>query len=117
MPKGQPLSDSEAQLLGTWIAQGATRAGSLGSSPKLRGPVTWSVIRGEIFEKKCLDCHSPPKPEKELDFTSLAVVKANISKIFDHAVVTQDMPLPPFEHLTVDEKQALAQWIALGMPE
>ncbi len=117
MPKGATLSDSEAAILGAWISRGATRNGSASTSPKLRGAVSWAIVREEIFEQKCLDCHSLPRPEKNLDLSSLDQVKANISKIFDRAVVLQDMPLAPVEHLTLEEKQALAQWIALGMPE
>jgi uncharacterized membrane protein len=118
MPKGQSLSDSEISILGAWLAQGATRNGSMGSSnSKLRGRVNWAVVREEVLGKKCLDCHSLPRPEKNLDLTSLDATRANASKIFERAVITQDMPLPPFDRLTTEEKQALAQWIAAGMPE
>ena len=121
MPKGGSLSDEEAQILSTWIAQGATRNGGSPPNPRLRERITWAVVRDEIFEYKCLDCHSPPRAEKDLDLTSLDLVRSKINLIFDRSVVTREadqvMPRPPFEHLTVEEKQALAQWIALGMPE
>lgn len=118
MPKGSSLSSGEAQILGTWLAQGATRNGSTAvSSPRLKGPVTWAIVRDEIFAAKCLPCHSSPNPEKGLDLSSLSDVKDKIGKIFDRAVITQDMPMAPVERLTVEEKQALATWIAGGMPE
>ena len=75
------------------------------------------MIRDEIFVPKCLDCHSQPRPEKDLDLASFAQVKVNINKIFDRAVITADMPLAPIERLSVEEKQALGNWIAQGMPE
>lgn len=117
MPKGQALSDAEMQIIATWLSQGASRNGANRSSAKLRQQIVWSTIKEEIFEKKCLDCHSQPRPEKELDLASFEEVKTHINKIFETAVISQTMPLAPYEQLSLDEKQALAQWIALGMPQ
>lgn len=117
MPKGGSLSADESRLLAAWIGQGASREGSAKGASTLPVELTWTKIRDGIFQKSCLDCHSPPNPEKNLDMTSLDAVKANIGKIFDRSVISQDMPLQPYPRLSVEEKQALAQWIALGMPE
>ena len=117
MPKGSPLSEQEAAILQAWLAQGASRNGARPGSGRLKERVTFSLLRDEVFAPKCLDCHSQPRPEKNLDMGSYAEVKANINRIFDRAVITADMPLPPFERLTVEEKQALGNWIAQGMPE
>jgi uncharacterized membrane protein len=122
MPKGSGLSEQEAQLLKAWLDQGATKEGRAGGGSKQQlQRVTWATVRDEVFGKKCFECHSQPRPEKNLDLTSIGDARANISKIFDRAVITQDealiMPLAPIERLTTEEKQILANWAALGMPE
>lgn len=121
MPKGSSLTEQESQLLAAWFAQGATRNGSSGNNAKLRENITWAVVRDEIFAKKCLECHSQPRPEKGLDLSSITEARAKIREIVDRTLITSDeslrMPLPPMERLTPEEKQALATWMARGMPE
>jgi uncharacterized membrane protein len=122
MPKGSSLSEQEAQLLRAWLDQGATKEGRSGTSgSKQLQRVAWATVRDEIFAKKCFECHSQPRPEKNLDLMSVGEARANVAKIFDRAVITQNealiMPLAPVERLTIEEKQILATWIAQGMPE
>ena len=67
--------------------------------------------------RTCLECHSPPNAEANLDLTSLLAVKSNIGKIYESAVIKQTMPMPPFPILTIEEKTLLGQWIGEGMME
>jgi uncharacterized membrane protein len=118
MPKGGSLSADEARLLSAWFEQGAPRAaGQTSQGQRGVSLVTWNDIKTGVFERKCFDCHAPPKPEKDLDLTDLAVVKAKAGSILEHCLVSQDMPLAPYEKLTVEEKQTIANWIAAGFPE
>ncbi len=117
MPPGQSLSSEELSLVASWVQQGASVNGSRdgrASAPLLY--VQWPKVQ-EVFAKSCYDCHSAPNPDAGLDLTSLTEVRLNISKIFDSAIVVRGMPLDPYPPLSIEEREILAKWIVLGMPE
>ena len=88
------------------------------TDPEILKPgLRWNTIRSKIFEKHCTECHSPPKPEKNFDITSIAQVRAKAALVFERAVILKNMPLLPVDPLSADEKRALSNWIVDEMPE
>ncbi|MGE0614608.1 MAG: hypothetical protein AB7P04_03125 [Bacteriovoracia bacterium] len=115
-----PLSTEEAQVLVAWIAQGAPREASAGTTTPLdpvlkTGPYTWELVRTQIIERRCLECHSQPNPEAKLDLGNVDEVRAKAALIFDRTVVRADMPALPLPRLLDDERRALSEWILQGM--
>lgn len=117
MPSGG-LGEAQYQILKAWIeAGGPERSTGKGASRPISGPINWTVIKNQVLASSCLDCHSGVNADAGLDFQSSDVVKKNINRIFDAAIVKQSMPLEPYAALTDAEKQALMKWISQGMPE
>lgn len=122
MPPGQALPSAEAKLLETWIAKGApesansTGSGAPGSNGFSEHPI-WTEIRDGLFAQSCLRCHASPSPEAGLDLSSLHEVRRKAGRIFERAVVAQDMPLAPFPRWTPEEKRAFTTWVLEGMTE
>lgn len=123
MPPAGPLPEGEMQLLRAWVAGGGLPGdgisiGPAQTNPKLRNvPITWGLLRKEVFEKHCFECHAGSVPEKNLDLSDLAQARAKAAEIFERAVVVRDMPLTPLPALNIDERRAIGAWIAEGMPE
>ncbi|MBS1972278.1 MAG: hypothetical protein JSU04_18375 [Bdellovibrionales bacterium] len=112
------LPQSQLELLKAWIEAGAPER-NMGAkvSPPIKGPITWLVIRDQVFASSCLDCHSGAKPDAGLDLQSLEAVRKNINSIFESTIVKQTMPLEPYAAMSDSHKQALMKWISQGMPE
>ena len=64
MPKRGSLDDREMSILWTWIGMGAPENAS-GSTPIPLGP-TYESINQNIFQPKCVICHSPGNPGKRI---------------------------------------------------
>ncbi|MEK2645024.1 hypothetical protein [Bdellovibrio sp. BCCA] len=117
MPSGG-LGAAQYDLLKAWIeAGGPERNTGRGNARPIKGPINWPVIKNQVLKSSCLDCHRGANADAGLDFESLDVVRKNIGRIFDSAIVKQTMPLEPYGALTEAEKQALMKWISQGMPE
>lgn len=111
------LPQAQYDLLKAWLEMGAPEKNNRGPVQAIRGPISWSVIKNQVFKNSCLDCHSGKDPHGGLDFESLDVVKKNIQSIFDAVIIKQTMPLEPYAALAESEQQALMKWISQGMPE
>jgi uncharacterized membrane protein len=133
MPKTGPISENEIRLLLNWKAQGSPENVSLGQKPTDdlgEGPNNWTKIHDKIFVPKCMPCHAhqdppppptdgttPPVQDTRLDLDSVSEVRLHISDVFEHVIVKRDMPVPPLPTVTPSERDALYDWIDLGMPE
>lgn len=130
MPPGRPLSPEESALLGAWIDAGAPEIAAAvpdGADRALdQGPTDFRKVRDGIFAAKCLSCHQPKfndageinvRAAADLDLTDFAQVKAGAARIFDRAVVKQDMPVQPLPGLSPKERRVLLKWFELGMPQ
>lgn len=115
MPPGGLDKNSFEGLKG-WIENGAQKQASL-QSLNLTGPLAWQELKQQIFQYKCLECHSAPNPEGKLDLSDYSVFKENIKSIFDHVFIKQDMPMTPYPSLSLSEKNAILKWISQGMPQ
>ena len=115
MPPGG-LEPALRDILKDWIENGAAKQSSLGAGD-LKGPLTWKDIKSKILQTKCLDCHSLPNPEGNIDLSNYETFKSNINSIFDHVFIKQDMPLAPYPSLSLGEKTALLKWISQGFPQ
>lgn len=121
MPAGG-LSPAQTQLLQAWIDAGAPEFDGgpvLGKpDPELsQGPTDWPKVRDKIFGAKCMTCHDPSNPGGGLDLSSLPMVRAKATVIFERVVVRRDMPLSPYPGLNDKEMGVLMQWFGKGMPE
>lgn len=118
MPPREALSSSQMDLLKSWLEAGAPEKNmGRGSGREIKGPITWTVIKEQVFKSSCLDCHSGATPDGGLDLESFEVTKKNIDKIFKSAITEGSMPLQPYPSMSAFEKQALMKWISQGMPE
>lgn len=115
MPPGG-LDKNSYEGLKNWIENGAQQQASV-QSLNLKGPLAWQELKTQIFQYKCLECHSSPNPEGKLDLSEYQVFKDNINTIFDHVFVKQDMPMAPYPSLSLSEKNAILKWISQGMPQ
>ena len=71
-PPHEPLSQTQIDLIWTWIEQGALNNSC--SSACDTSNVTYAGTIGPLFEAKCTGCHSGSTPQGGLNFTSYAVV-------------------------------------------
>lgn len=131
MPPGDPLSADEMALLTAWMDAGAPeQAIPGGRDPDERaldeGPTDFRKISRGVFAGKCLSCHQPKfndagavavRPAADLDLSDYAQVKAAATRIFDRAIVKQDMPVQPLPGLSPKERRVLLKWFELGMPQ
>lgn len=121
MPPRTPLSNDEMTILKSWLESGAPEnysdAQEQGDPNLELGPTNWEKISTKIFAKKCLDCHSPPSPEAQLDLTSYELVKAKVLLIFDRTIIKQDMPIEPYPALSPRERKVLLHWFNMGLPQ
>ena len=122
MPRGNPLSESEAGILKAWISTGAglsavssASSGSPTATPAVLIEPRWTSVRSLVLAPKCMECHSQPHPVSEFDVLELEAVRGRASKIFEHVVIKKDMP--PSEPLNGNEMKALVQWMLDGMAE
>lgn len=119
----QGLPSAETSILRTWLDSGAPETVMPGAPAEKPGaglevgPVSFTKIRDQIFEAKCLACHAGANPAASLDLTSLSEVRNKITKIFEAVIVKQTMPIEPFPALSPKERKVLLNWIDLGMPE
>jgi len=117
MPPGQALPSPEAKLLEAWIAKGAPESSNGETSSGFSEHPGWTEIRDDLLAKSCLHCHASPAPEAGLDLSSLSDVRRKAGRIFERAIVAQDMPLAPFPAWTSEEKRAFTTWVLEGMTE
>jgi uncharacterized membrane protein len=110
------LSNSDFDYLKSWLEAGAPEKNTSRSQGPIKGPITWDVIKKQVFASSCLDCHSGPHPEGHVILDQIDEVRKNISFIFDVSIIKQTMPLEPYAAMSEFEKQALMKWISQGMP-
>lgn len=115
MPPGG-LDKNSFEALKGWIENGAQQQASV-QTLNLKGAVGWQELKSQVFQYKCLECHSAPNPEGKLDLSEYQVFKDNINSVFDHVFVKQDMPMAPYPSLSLSEKNAILKWISQGMPQ
>ncbi len=141
MPKsGGPLSQSQKDILASWIAKGAPNASRGGGDPQVPQLMpNWASISSEIIIPKCVVCHNPSGQAKFLDLSTRQSIFAQRNKVyaagsklidFDQPeksyiiqLVTDPIdpmpPPPPFSNisrLTQEQVSVLTEWIALGLP-
>lgn len=130
MPPGNPLSADEMALLTAWMDAGAPEiaigAPDAGDRALDEGPTDFRKISRGVFAGKCLSCHQPKfndagavavRPAADLDLGDYVQVKAAATRIFDRAIVKQDMPVQPLPGLSPKERRVLLKWFELGMPQ
>jgi len=121
MPPRGPLSSTELQLLKNWLEMGAPEKSSdiqgESDSGLDLGPTDWEKINKKIFARKCLDCHSQPSPQGDLDLNSYEQVKSKAMAIFDRVILKQDMPVEPYPALSMRERKILLDWMNMGLPQ
>lgn len=142
MPKDGPLSDSEKQILFSWIFSGAPQGQVRPApSPIQAGPTFDSLARG-IFAAKCTVCHrvnpNDPNDRGEAPFAlndrvDLMVYATQFNPfVFDFDFpeesefvkrLTSDNPeelMPParsgFAPLNEEERELIIEWIRRGLP-
>ncbi len=118
-PSGKLVSD-DADLLKNWFEMGAPESVvETQEKPEMlidQGPTDWAKISQRLFSKKCMDCHSQPQPQGNLDLGSYEEVKAKASLIFDRVIIKQDMPVEPYPALSLKERKVLLNWMNMGLP-
>lgn len=114
------LPEAEFKILKTWIDQGAPEKVIAGRQKPVgeseAGIVDFEKIQIQIIGPKCLDCHGSKNPLANLDLTSIQVIRANATQIFDRMFVKADMPMSPYPVLTPVERRIFLKWIDMGMP-
>ncbi|MBC7690234.1 MAG: hypothetical protein H7222_00565 [Methylotenera sp.] len=131
MPKGGPLSNDEADLLKAWIKAGAPE-GPVPPADSLKP--TFTSLKKNIFEPKCLTCHSGAVPKGDVSFETLQKLKSSprqplsmedagdpmssgLYLILTHADPKRRMPPAGSGNpLKPEEIEVIKQWIKLGAP-
>ena len=99
-----------------WADELIANGGLIDSDPNIVGPL-YSSLFTNIFEVKCLTCHSPTGTNTVVDYTDyLSTLNTGMvipgdaagSRAYSYANGHGDTPLTP------EEQAALAQWINLG---
>jgi uncharacterized membrane protein len=72
-------------------------------------------MKAQIFQPKCLTCHATSTANKDPNLETYAAIVANISDI-QGDVQSGRMPFRKAP-LSAQEKDLLAKWISMGMPE
>lgn len=127
MPKQGALDDRELSILWTWMEMGAPENAENGEPgpqlPPLEG--TYDSIAKNIFEPKCVACHSAgnsaariPLTKDELLNSPLELVipgNADESGLVIAVERTDDKRMPPakdgYSALKAEEMQAIREWI------
>jgi uncharacterized membrane protein len=140
MPKSPegPLSTSELQVLNAWIQTGGRENpvdGSTAPAPPPPPPpleATYTSLKANIFDQKCIKCHQAGGKAKKYPFTSLAEILNNPDPVVISGSVAQsalndvlqpgaDQPMPPassgYTSLTADEISVIQAWITNGLKE
>jgi uncharacterized membrane protein len=121
MPTDSPLSSEQMQILKAWLELGAPETViASAEAPETdidQGLNDWKKINEKVFAKKCLDCHSQPSPQGNLDLNSYQEVKNKGAMIFDRVILKQDMPVEPYPTLSPKERKVLLNWFNMGMPQ
>ncbi len=120
MPPSGKLTSGDADLLKNWFEMGAPES-VVGTEEKSdmsidQGPTDWAKISQRLFSKKCMDCHSQPQPQGNLDLGSYEEVKAKATLIFDRVIIRQDMPVEPYPALSLKERKVFLNWMNMGLP-
>lgn len=130
MPKRGSLGEQEMSILWTWIEIGAPEQapnGGGGPTPIPLGP-TYLSINQNIFQPKCVICHSPGNPgqrvplgKEDLLNSPLDLVlpgNADESGLVIAVERLDDKRMPPakegYAALKEDEKRAIRDWIQNG---
>lgn len=124
MPPGGSLADDEIAVIKKWIEIGAPQGrGSPPTPPRREDPetppvdprtISYSVVRTQVFEPRCLSCHATggrANPKLE----SYEAVKENLNKIIMTTLVEKTMPKGG--GLSKKEMAYLIAWINAGTPE
>ena len=128
MPKDGSLSESQRSLLEAWIQAGAPEMAADTETPEAVLTATYSSIRKQIFEKRCLTCHAengnahqvPLIPYSELLNSPRELVipgNAEESGLMISILREDDKRMPPptvGNRLTEMETEAIRKWIADG---
>lgn len=139
MPKNAPpLNENLKALLRVWVAEGTNEFlgdNSLNQPPQddptLLKP-TWNSLSLNIFEPKCLVCHSPNGQAPWVDFSNRTAMAKTLLKHInfknpeDSNLIIRlrdpEEPMPPLppdstiSQLTEDEVLVVIDWINLGVP-
>ncbi len=138
MPKGgERLTDSEIQRVYDWISKGALQFAAPDPVPQPTPTPTpepppkplFSWIAQNIFKKRCIECHRPPRPKGDVDLSSYSNLmdSEGITKIpvdpgnpedsgtYDQ-VQRKKMPPGP-DKLTEAEERCIYEWIKNGAEE
>lgn len=85
---------------------------SIPTDPSL---IDYAVMNAQVFQPKCLTCHATSTGNKDPNLETYAAIVANISDI-QSDVQSGRMPFRKAP-LSAQEKNLLAKWISMGMPE
>lgn len=121
MPKGNPISPLESQLLVNWYRAGSPEkqidAGEKPDPELGKGPIDFAKIRDKIFIRaKCTDCHGSINPDAKLDLTDYDAVKGRIPELIKRIWVDDDHPPAPYRKLAPAEGETFWKWINRGRP-
>ena len=130
MPKRGTLDPAELSVLWTWIEIGAPEqapGGGPGPTPLPLGP-SFASIDQNIFQVKCLVCHSPGNPGKRILLGKTDLLNSPLELVVpgnpdESGLViaierADDKRMPPakdgYSELKVEEKSAIREWILNG---
>ena len=140
MPKSPeaPLSTAELQVLNAWIQTNGRENPVDGTTPPPPPPPppplepTYTSIKANIFDKKCISCHQAGGKAEKYPFTSLAEILNNSDPVVVSGSIEQsalndvlqpnaDKPMPPkssgYTPLSADEINVIQEWITNGLKE
>jgi uncharacterized membrane protein len=124
MPPGKSLSQAEIQSLYNWIQSGlnTTPVSPPPVTPPTTLTATFSSIKANILNTRCLSCHSSSNAAKGISFSTYAstmntVVATDPSKsvLYTFTAIKKTMP-PSGGLLTAAQTAVISQWIAAGAP-
>ena len=78
-----------------------------------QAPVSFTQVQA-IVELRCVSCHGPQVQMKNLRLDSAEALQANAQKVYQQAVVLQQMPMNNATAITPQERQVLARWFESG---
>jgi uncharacterized membrane protein len=98
-------------------------SGSVAGGAASNAPVTFADVR-HIIDRRCTECHSATPTDPVFRTAPLGVmfdtpeqIYARRARILERAVVTRTMPLGNKTGMTEGERQTLAKWISIGLPD
>jgi uncharacterized membrane protein len=138
MPKNAiPISDDLKELLRAWVAEGTPEnleTNTDSPEPTDDGALkpTWDSLKLNIFDPKCLVCHSANGKSPWVDFTNRATMAKTLIKHIDFKnpddsnlilrLRDTEEPMPPLPpqstltQLTEEEVLVVIEWIKAGLP-